>query len=370
MERVFAELIRRAHRDYRLVVVSRELDPDLRPLVEWHRVRIPGRPRPLHFVLFYVLAGVRLTSITVDLVHTLGALVPNRADLASVHFCHAGFLAARRRGADGRRPMARRINTRIAHVLGLWAERWSYGRGRIPTLASVSVGVGREIERHYAGARVFLTPNGVDTARFRPDPAARRVLRSREGLDDSEIVALFVGGDWDHKGLGIAIEALAHVQLSGCPAPRLWVVGEGDEKRFRAYAVQRGMGGRVRFFGTQRNAERFYQASDVFVLPSLYESFSLVSFEAAACGVPVLAAKVHGVDELVGKNEGGLVIERTPEAFGAALAELASDPERRARMGEAARRRASTYTWERSTASVVEIYRKLLGGAHLGEEAA
>jgi len=369
MERVFAELIRRAHGEFRLIVISRELAPDLRPLVTWRRVRVPGRPVPLLFVLFYILAGIRLARTKPDLIHTLGALVPNRADLASVHFCHAAFDAANQRDVRVSKPVFRRINTGLQRALGLRAERTSYRVGRIPVLAAVSEGVARELEHFYPGTRVFVTPNGIDATRFRPDPVARDELRRSAGVSEEDVVALFVGSDWDHKGLSIAIEAVA---LSETPSLKLWIVGLGDQDRFHAHAERVGVGERVRFFGVCSDMERFYQAADVFVLPSLYESFSLVSFEAAACGLPVLATRVHGVDELVADADCGLMMERAPEAFAAALAELASDPHRRARMGTVARRRASAYTWQRSTDTVLAIYRELLGPNRVlaGERAA
>lgn len=359
MERVFAELIRRAHSEFRLVVFSRELAPDLRPLVEWRRIPVPARPVPVLFSLFYFLAGIRLARAKVDFVHTLGALVPNGADLASVHLCHAGFRSANHREPRQGKPMLRRINSRVQRALGLRAERWSYGRGRISLLAAVSEGVARELEHFYPNARVLVTPNGVDTERFRPDPQSRRELRCAEGVGDEELVAVFVGGDWEHKGLSIAIEALARVQ----GRLRLWIVGRGDQGRFRAYAERCGVVERIRFFGIRSDVERFYHAADVLVLPSRYEAFSLVSLEAAACGVPIIATRVNGVEELLGEDEAGFVVERTPDAFAKALTQFALDAGRRARMGQAARRSASTYTWERSTESVLEIYRERLEAA-------
>jgi glycosyltransferase involved in cell wall biosynthesis len=369
MERAMAELIRRALRDYEVVVISTDLAPDLQGLVEWRRVRVPRRPVPLRFILFFVLAGIRVAATRADLVHTLGALVPNRADIATVQFCHAGYRDATRVGGP-RRPLLRRLNAAVARALGRLAERWSYGRGRIPVVAAVSNGVARELKRHYPEVRVAVTPNGVNLERFRPDLRAREDVRAAEGVRENQTVAVFVGSDWDHKGLEIAVEALARARAFAASEMILWVVGRGDDARFEAQANRLGVAEHVRFFGFRRDTERFYQAADVFVFPSAYETFSLVSFEAAASGLPVVATRLNGVEELLGDDEAGLVVERTPDAFGSALAQLASDPGRRARMGQAARRRASTYTWERSTASVLEIYRELLDTADVEAEAA
>jgi glycosyltransferase involved in cell wall biosynthesis len=370
MERVFAELIRRAHREYHLVVVARELDPDLRALVEWRRVPGPPRPRPLHFLLFYLVGGARLARVRADLVHTLGALVPNRADLASVHFCHAGFHAANDAEERERRSAARRINTRVQRALGLAAERWSYGRGRIASLAAVSEGVAGELRRHYPSLRVVVTPNGVDMQRFRPDPATRGELRRAEGVGEEEIVALFVGSDWEHKGLAIAIEALARARTSSEASLRLWIVGRGDQNRARAQAERWGVADRVRFFGVRSDTERFYKAADVLMLPSRYEAFPLVSLEAAACALPVIATRVNGVSELIGDDEAGFIVDRNSQAFAEALETLTADAGRRVRAGGEARRRASSYTWDRSAESVLQIYRELLGAAPQAKERA
>ena len=362
MERAIAQLIRTARADYEVVVISSQLAADLRPLVKWRRVRLPRRPRPLHFVLFFVVAGLRLRRERADLVHTLGAVVPNRADVATVAFCHAAY-----RQQEGRvdRPVFRRVNSALSRRLGRAAERWSYGRGRIRLLAAVSNGVAGELNRHYPLARVVVTPNGVDVDRFRPDPKARREVRAAEGVSAGEIVAVFVGGDWDHKGLMIAIDALALARARGAQGEglRLWVVGRGDEARFRSQVRQTGIAEQIRFFGFRRDVERFLKAADLFVMPSAYETFSVATFEAAASSLPVVATRLHAVDELVGDDEAGLIVERHPEAFSRALVQLASDPSRRRAMGEAGRRRVSSFTWERSTASVLEIYRDLLGGA-------
>jgi UDP-glucose:(heptosyl)LPS alpha-1,3-glucosyltransferase len=214
------------------------------------------------------------------------------------------------------------------------------------------------------------TPNGVDLDRFTPDLRVRREMREREGLGDDDLVALFVGGDWARKGLDQAVRGLAVAQRAVERRLTLWVVGKGDERRLRRLAASCGVDGQVRFFGFRADVEPFYQAADLFVFPTLYEAFPLVSLEAAACGLPIVAPAVSGIDQLVGNDEGGLLVDRSPEAIGAAIASLASDAALRVRLGEAARQRASQYSWDRSVASVVETYRRLLGERRADRELA
>jgi glycosyltransferase involved in cell wall biosynthesis len=362
MERVFAELIRRAHHEYRFLVVSRQLASDLRPLVEWKRVPAPRRPIPLLITLFSLLAGYRLRRIPADLVHTQGALVPNRVDLASVHFCHAGFVKATSRLAPSGAPLFRRLNHAVVRVLALGGERWTYRAARVRLLAAVSRGVATELRRHYPGVPVEITPNGVESQRFRPDENARRQLRETAGVRPDEVIALFVGSDWDRKGLEIAVRSLAEPSAANASKLRLWVVGSGDDRRLLALAHEQGVGDRVHFFGYRSDTTAFYQAADIFVLPSLYETFSLVAYEAAASALPIVSTRVSGVDELVGENA-GVFVDRTPRAVAEALLLLASDDALRRKMGETARVRALEYTWERSVMSVLTLYKRLLPGA-------
>jgi glycosyltransferase involved in cell wall biosynthesis len=355
MERAFAELVRRAHDRYEFVVISAELATDLQPLVEWRRVRVPRRPVPLRFTLFFVLAGIRLARARVDVVHTLGALVPNRADIATVQFCHAGFRERRLSKTDPGKPLLRRLNTRIARALGFAVERWFYGTGRAGALAPVSEGVASELRRHYPGVPIAVTPNGVDVHRYRADVKARRVLRTEEGAGPRDVIALFVGGDWDHKGLAIAIEGAAGAASRTADALRLWVVGRGDQDRFGSLATQFGIGDAVRFFGVRSDTERFYQAADIFVLPTLYETFSIATYEAAASGLPVIATPVSGIAEVV-RDDAGFLVDRDPDQVADALYRLISQPPLRRSMGEAGQRRAQMFTWDRSVDSVLALY--------------
>ena len=339
------------------VVVARELAEELRPLVEWRRVRTPAGSYRTKLAAFFVLGAIEIARARANLVHlhTIGPLVPNRVGLNSVHFIRAGFFeAAGIFGPDGLPPL-RRLSPRLHLAL----ERWCMRRARL--LAAASEGSKRDLERLFPGVPVVVTPNGVDAERFAPDPAARGELRRSEGVAPEDVVALVVANSWSQKGVGVAIEALALGAAGGAAPDRLWVVGYGDPERYGALATRAGVGERVRFFGTQGDIAPFYRAADLFVLPSLYEQASLAAYEAAASGLPLVVTPVSGMEELVGADEGGLLAERTPSAVAQALARLARDAALRARMGEVARRRAVEFTWERTVESTLAAYERLLG---------
>jgi glycosyltransferase involved in cell wall biosynthesis len=361
MEHAYAELVRALHSEFDLTVVSATLADELLPLVaRWHRIRVPRRPIFAKFLVFFVAAGRALHRDCPEsnLIHTLGAIVPNRVDIASLHFCHAGFRSATGSLARPEAPLLRRVNTAASHRLGLWAERWCYRPQRIRVLAAVSDGVRQEAMRYFPGVEVVLTPNGVDTARFSPDEVLRHRTRQAAQVGEDTCVALFVGGWWDHKGLGMAVEGLAMTRAAGIDVV-LWVVGTGDTPRFTAMARELGVEQYVRFLGRRDDVDSIYRGADLFILPSAYEAFSLACLEAAASGLPLVIPPISGSRELVGDDEGGVIIERDASSVGRALRSLARDPAQRIHLGNEARRRAERFTWAASTAEVAKLYRSL-----------
>lgn len=365
MERACAELIRHTHDQVRYTVIAIDLDQDLQPLVEqWIRVRAPSRPFPMKFMAFFVLGGVALWRRQAGLTHTVGAIVPNKIDLATIHFCHAGFRAANDRRGEAPETWPRRWNTTLSRRMAVAVERWSYRPGRVRAVAAVSSGVAEEMSVHYAGLSLHSTPNGVDPIRFRPDGAAREGLRIEQRVRPATCVALFVGGEWERKGLPLVIQGFAKARAEGADIV-LWVVGGGDEARFDRFARTCGAEEAVTFFGERRDAERFYQAADLFVLPSAYETFSMVCFEAAASGLPLVIPALSGAGEIVGRDEAGIIVDRTWQSIAAALRTLADQPAERIRLGDEARRRACRYTWANSSRDVTDVYKSLTKGGDM-----
>jgi len=196
--------------------------------MRWVRVPGPRRPFPLAFPWFYLAASIVTSQRRRGLVHTTGSLIANRVDLATVHFCHVG---AKRQGGLRRRRranLAYTVNAWLSPVLSEITERWSYRRGRVRRLIAVSNGVRREVRSCFPqiGELVETIPNGVDLEEFRPDGARRAVERAALGLGDDALAALFVGGEWEGKGLGHAITAVGRR-----PRWHLVIVGAGRCRR-------------------------------------------------------------------------------------------------------------------------------------------
>jgi UDP-glucose:(heptosyl)LPS alpha-1,3-glucosyltransferase len=339
-----------------VTVISRTCELPPHPRLRWIRVRGPGRPFTIAYPWFLLAASVLVGRHSRGLVHSTGAIVLGQVDVSTVHFCHLAFSSVPGSRAS-RDSFAYRANAWLARRISELGERWCYRPGRARRLVPVSDGVARELRRHFPRMRERVTtiPNGVNTDRFAPAPVDDREDRPAPA-DGSPLQALFVGGDWARKGLGIAIEALRE-----CRGVELTVVGAGDEEAYGRLARELGVDERVRFAGATRDAAAWYRRADVFVLPTAYETFSLVTYEAAACGLPLLVTRVNGVEDLIRDGINGWFVEREPADVAARLRELQADPARRRAMGGAARDDSLEYSWGRVVERYRELYAELAG---------
>ncbi|MEX0816672.1 MAG: glycosyltransferase family 4 protein [Gaiellales bacterium] len=214
-------------------------------------------------------------------------------------------------------------------------------------------------------ARMHVVPNGIDIRRFQPRPQA--AARSKLGLDGGAIV-LCVGRLAGPKGFDHAIAALRDLA-----AARLVIVGEGhDRGALETLAAGLGVSDRVLFAGAHPPdvVATYMAAADLFLFPTEYEEPAPVVLpEAMACGLPVIAADIGGIAEVIDRpgENGILVPPGAVDPLVGAAASLLADAAARRRMGEAARRRVEeAYTMElmvERTLAIYEIARRRLMGA-------
>ncbi len=227
--------------------------------------------------------------------------------------------------------------------------------------ASNPVEADQLVELYGAAAdRIELVPPGVDHAFF--SPGDRAGARAALDLDDRPTL-LFVGRIQPLKGLTIAVQALAELTDR---RSRLVVVGgpsgsDGPDElaRVRSMIAELGLRDRVSFVEPQphHRLSTFYRAADVVVVPSRSESFGLVALEAAASGVPVVAAAVGGLRTLVDDGVSGHLIDsRRPSDFAVRIDELLADPAAAAAMGRAASELADRYAWSTTAGRLRRLY--------------
>jgi glycosyltransferase involved in cell wall biosynthesis len=186
--------------------------------------------------------------------------------------------------------------------------------------------------------KVVIIRDAVNASPWAPSPDAKNLARRRWHLRDTDFVAAAVGRLIPDKGYDCAIDALA--KLPPEERPILLLAGEGPQEReLRRQAIELGVGEWVRWLGFQDEVRWVLWASDVFIHPSRKEGLSCAILEAMAAGLPVIAASVGGVPEVVRHGvTGWLVPPDDPVALTEALRLLRGDELLRHRLSENAQR--------------------------------
>jgi glycosyltransferase involved in cell wall biosynthesis len=230
---------------------------------------------------------------------------------------------------------------------------------------------GREIEMIHAAdpdLSCLLIPNGVDLAAFKPNQTLPEYGPLR---------VLCVGRLIERKGQHHLIDAVKRLTDEGIDV-RLDLVGTGDARSANEEQANRlRLGDRVRFLGYVPREEiaEHYAAAHVYVLPSYNEGMSVALLEAMASGLAVVVTPTGGTPELVEPEVNGLVFDWGDVGrLMAHLRRLAQDRSLVRRMGEASRKRAADFSWDRAALRYIDLLKQFAvvvpaGSANLNAEA-
>lgn len=238
-------------------------------------------------------------------------------------------------------------------------------------LLVLTCGEARLLHRTYgiSGERMTVVPAGVDLERFVPAAPAQR-----HGRDP---VLLFVGRLQPLKGPDVAVDILAEVRRTH-PTAQLRIIGGRSGPSSDATGPD-GLMRRARELGIadavtvepaipQHELAARYHEADVVLVPSRSETFGLVALEAQASGVPVVAARVPGLEAVVGPG-GRLVDGHDPADHARAVREYLDDPASARRAGQAGRTTAERCSWDVTADRLLGAYTTVLERHHQGEPA-
>jgi glycosyltransferase involved in cell wall biosynthesis len=232
----------------------------------------------------------------------------------------------------------------------------------VDRLIAVSDGVRRSYQRiGVPPERITTVANGVATLRHR---IGREAARTALGLDPGQPVVLTLGRLTHMKGQCHLLDAVPGL-LARFPHLAVVLLGDGPlREALEKQAAGLGVGGAVRFTGHRTDARALLAAADVFALPSRHEGMPLVALEAMEAGLPVVATRVIGSEEVVEDGvTGALVRPADPAALGHALARMLADPDLRRRQGAAGRRwYLAGFTRERMARDTAAVYAAALPG--------
>jgi glycosyltransferase involved in cell wall biosynthesis len=225
---------------------------------------------------------------------------------------------------------------------------WLSGRlSQLPELVVANSETGVEFHRQHSfrPKRVIVIDNGVDTGKFRPDPAARQRVRHELGISDEAIVVIHVARVDPMKDHATFLAAMAQL-----PALTGLLVGEGTRELSPPP--------NVRALGRRRDTDALYAGADIVASASAFgEGFSNVIAEGMSAGLVPVATDVGDARRIVG-DVGSIVAPGDPQAFAVALRDVAALPEaERRRRGLAARARiVANFTLDRAVDAFARLY--------------
>jgi N-acetyl-alpha-D-glucosaminyl L-malate synthase BshA len=204
---------------------------------------------------------------------------------------------------------------------------------------------------------ISIIPNGVDLDKFRD--LSKEDARKGLGYAADEKIIIYVGRLHPVKGLDYLIEAFKMVEKK-IKRAKLVIIGQGNQKGYLAsLAKSFNLEDNIIFRGEIANNEvpRHLVASDVFVLPSLSESFGIANIEAMAAGLPVVATKVRGMAEIIKDGENGFLVEpKEPEQISEKIILLLENAALSDNISRNNRNKAKDYSWEMVVRLLEEEY--------------
>ena len=261
-----------------------------------------------------------------------------------------------------------------------WVEKTAYENA--DGVVAVSGAMKEDVQSLYdvGSANVDVIHNGIDVEQYQPRPDES--VLEEYGVDPDQPYVLFVGRITRQKGILHLVEAIHHfdpdIQVVLCAgAPDTEEIGE--EMEARVEKARSETDNPIVWLAEMLPREdviTMYTHADVFVCPSVYEPFGIINLEAMACETPVVASAVGGIPEIVVPGETGLLVDvdptegdtvepADPAGFARRLADgvnaLMGDPDRRAAMSQAARKRVEEqFSWRAIAEQTLDFYKTLL----------
>jgi glycosyltransferase involved in cell wall biosynthesis len=229
-------------------------------------------------------------------------------------------------------------------------DRWARAKLRliqanVSHLVFVSHALRAHFQKHFGSAdgnradRSVVIANGIDPDQFRPEP--NRDLRAELGVSSDVLLVGAVGNVRRAKGYDDLLRVAAALR-DECPNVRFVVAGQRTEPLYGRLLEQRralGIDDRVTFVGFRDDTASFLNGVDLYLSTSTSEGFSLTTIQAMACGVPAIATRSGGPEEIITDGlDGVLVPVSDPKEAAGAIARLASDVAARRQLGGAGRR--------------------------------
>ena len=345
------ELMKRGHE---VTVVTSDI-PD-RPKKEIiHGIKVM-RTKPL-FSIFKtpIMPNYKelLSTVDADIIHAHGT-IPNVSDVAIFYAAKNNIPSVLTYHFDGNADSI--IGSFFGEFYNRFINRKVVSKADKIIATSKSYAETSMVLNDFLG-KIEIIPNGVDLNRFNPEIEVGNI-REKYNLPNGNIV-LYVGRFVKYKGVEYLIRAMKYVEHG-----TLVIAGKGKlERRLKQKSEMKKLKN-VKFLGyvPDEDLPKLYRVSDVYVLPSITrgENFGISALEAMACGIPVIASDLPGVNWLVRDYCGMKVKPKDVLGLAEKINELLSNDALRSEIGKNARKNAEEYNWEDISKKVMDVYEEVL----------
>jgi len=258
-----------------------------------HRVPTLGA-EPVNAILFQMLVVKKIVSIKPDIIHVQNIALGLSAWVVKKYFKTPYLVYGRGSDVYGSWPLKKIISKVVLRTAD--------------AVVALSENMRREI-KNIEQRDVIIIPNGIELGRFQYE--SKDSIRKTLKFNDEDKIIIFVGNLRKVKGVEYLIESMKEITEKEKNA-KLIILGDGEERSDLEELVSTlFMDKYIKFLGRISNESipKYMMASDLFVLPSVSESFGIVNLEAMASGLPIVATKVGGVPEIIKENINGLLVE-------------------------------------------------------------
>lgn len=346
----------RAH-GFEIEIITRR-EPGLLPFeviddVPVHRMTSIG-PKPIARATFTATAVSELTRLKPDLVHAHEILAPASIAIRSKAINkHPVLLKLLRGGVRG--------DIFKLKLRPYWKSYFAKLKQSVDGFITISHEIDQELESLDVDAQKrFFIPNGVDTSRYVPaSEEHKQKLRAQLSLPPQAHIVVYAGRLVPEKKVDSLLKIWDAIRTKHFDA-HLLILGDGaEESRLRGMSVNG-----VQFAGRVDDAGSYFQAADIFVLPSSTEGLSNSMLETMSCALPVLATKVGGAPDVIEHNVHGYLIPPDDvNSLHQGLEALLADQALRLRLGAAARKRIlADFSLDSVAERLSTLYHRLLNG--------
>ena len=338
-------LIKSLAKDFKVRLISGSLDPELNQFVSrFVRIRIPLRPAFLR-VLLYSIISTCIPRQNAEIVHVVGAITFRKSSLNTIHFYHKENFRLRKYTIYRNKSIIKVLNRIIYTYMCIMMERVIYSKFFSKKLASVSPEMCALLERDFSRT-ISLTHNGID-------PLEIGINISQK----TQPYLLFVGGDWECKGLMDVIEGIEKIKHS-YPAIKLYVAGSGSRNVYVATAQRLRVDENIIWLGRVPRNQIPYSSKSILVSASHFEVSPLIFLEAAMAGAPVVSYPVFGT--LEASNDGYLrTCEPSPSGLALEVVRLLSDEQEMLKLSNAGILLRETKNWQLMVKETFNLYPRL-----------